>query len=173
MSRRPYLFFGSSSEGLRVARVAKDLLQADGGPPVDVETWPTAFKPGDTYIEALERAIERVDFAVLLLTDDEEIVSRFKHGKAPLDNVVFELGLFIGRVGRQRCYQVHDKDIALKLPSDCCAIALGRPSLWSGSSRPATSNSTIASTGRGPMGAPSCTGMISQHPRPSTCSTSG
>ena len=122
MSNTPYLFIGSSTEGLRVARVIKNLLQAEDGPPVDVELWSTAFKPGDTYIETLEREIEGADFAVLLLTDDDEIASRSKRSKAPRDNVVFELGLFIGRVGRQRCYLVHDKNIKLKLPSDLLGV---------------------------------------------------
>jgi hypothetical protein len=70
MAARPHLFIGSSSEGLRLAKVLKELL----APAVEVDLWPSAFKVGETYIGVLEQESREADFAVLLLTDDDEVI---------------------------------------------------------------------------------------------------
>src|SRR5262245_28059640 len=116
MTRLPRVFIGSSSEGLRVAKKLESMLAAKIEPQVTVELWPSAFAIGETNIESLEKAIERADFALLVLTNDDKIVSRKQPGKAPRDNVIFEIGLFMGRIGRDRCWLVDDKRARLKLP---------------------------------------------------------
>ena len=60
------------------------------------------FKPSITFIEALEEELAQSDFAVLTLTPDDQTESRGKVSMAPRDNVLFELGLFMGRLGRNR-----------------------------------------------------------------------
>jgi len=66
-------------------------------------------------IEILERELDESDFAVVTLTPDDRISSRGKSTKAPRDNVLFELGLLMGSLGRERTYFVcenkHDPKI--------------------------------------------------------------
>ena len=45
-----------------------------------------------------------------------------KSADAPRDNVLFELGLFMGRLGRSRTFVAYNKDAGLKLPSDLAGV---------------------------------------------------
>jgi hypothetical protein len=49
-------------------------------------------------------------------------VSRQTEGFGPRDNVLFELGLFMGRLGRSRTFVLHQASSALKLPSDLAGV---------------------------------------------------
>jgi predicted nucleotide-binding protein len=64
---------------------------------------------------------EEFDFAVLALTPDDMIQSRGKSQESPRDNVLIELGLFIGVVGRKRTFIVYNRAADIKLPSDMLA----------------------------------------------------
>lgn len=75
------------------------------------------------FLEALTKAIENIDFAILILTPDDVTESRGTEQSSPRDNVVFELGLFIGHLGRRRCVFVYDESSPIKLPSDLLGIA--------------------------------------------------
>ncbi len=70
------------------------------------------------YIESLERLLALSDFAVLVLTPDDRTSSRRVELLSPRDNVVFEIGLFFGRLGRKRCFLIEQHEAELKLPSD-------------------------------------------------------
>lgn len=74
-------------------------------------------------LESLTKALEAADFAVLVLTPDDFTESRGDSSPSPRDNVVFELGLFLGRLGRERTFFVYDNSKPLKLPSDLLGIA--------------------------------------------------
>jgi predicted nucleotide-binding protein len=54
----------------------------------------------------------------LVLTADDLIVSRGVEAKAPRDNVLIELGLFIGRIGRQRTFLLAPREKNIKIPAD-------------------------------------------------------
>ena len=121
MKTRTRIFIASSSEGLKVANAICDLLGKNRN--VDPKVWNKGtFELSKTYIESLEKELNRSDFAVLALTPDDVSVSRKKTSMAPRDNVLFELGLFMGRLGRERCYLVHDSQHGLKLPTDLMGV---------------------------------------------------
>src|SRR5437588_338970 len=100
---KPSLFIGSSNEGLDFARavraslsdVAETVLWNDG-----------VFSLGRTFIESLIAAVSRFDFAALVLTPDDQMIVRTTTRSALRDNIVFELGLFMGRIGRERTFIV-------------------------------------------------------------------
>ncbi len=74
---------------------------------------------GRTIIAKFEQEAERVGFAVVLLTPDDE--GRLKGGDSDLrprarQNVVFELGYFAGALGRNRVCALIKGDV--ELPSD-------------------------------------------------------
>jgi hypothetical protein len=66
------------------------------------------------------RFVQCYDFAVLVLTDDDQITCRKVTQASPRDNVVFELGLFMGALGRRRAFPLvaQTADGAPKIPSD-------------------------------------------------------
>lgn len=72
---------------------------------------------GKTIIEKFEKH-SNVGFAVVLLTDDDEGKSKSEKDfhKRARQNVLLELGYFIGRLGRERVVPLYSK--AVELPSD-------------------------------------------------------
>ncbi|QTD43793.1 nucleotide-binding protein [Ottowia testudinis] len=59
-----------------------------------------------------------VDFAVFAFTPDDVATIRKQEEAIARDNVVFELGLFIGAIGKDRCYIVKPRGVEMHLPSD-------------------------------------------------------
>lgn len=101
-NKMPFVFIGSSSEGKATADHLRTLLD-DGS--VDVKIWSDGvFDASDTAIESLENMVRESDFAVLVLTPDDAVKSRGAHNAAPRDNVIFELGLFMGALTRKRVF---------------------------------------------------------------------
>jgi len=120
MNTRPYIFVGSSTEGLPVAKA----LQIGLTDIADVTLWTQGvFQPSYGYLESLTKTLESADYAVLALTPDDVTESKGVEAQSPRDNVVFELGLFIGHLGRHRCFFVYDKTSPIKLPSDLLGIS--------------------------------------------------
>jgi hypothetical protein len=68
--------------------------------------------------------LEQFDFAVMVLSPDDLIETRGQSYASPRDNVLFELGLFMGKIGRSRVFIVHEEDANVKLPSDLAGITL-------------------------------------------------
>lgn len=119
LRHRPTLFIGSSSEGLQVAEALQSLLDHS----CQVQVWSQGtFGLGTGTLESLVAATGQFDFAVLVLTPDDVAISREKTSNAPRDNVLFELGLFMGALGRNRTYIVHSRTANLKLPSDLAGV---------------------------------------------------
>ena len=121
MSRvRPCVFVGSSSEGLMAAKTIQLLLDTS----CEVTIWSQGvFGLSHGTLESLVGVLDDFDFAVLVLTPDDLITSRQIEGSVPRDNVLFELGLFMGSLGRTRTFIVYDRKSGLKLPSDLAGVS--------------------------------------------------
>ena len=117
------MFIGSSSEGLSVAQAIQTQLQHDS----EVTVWNEgAFPLSGTTLEGLVNALDRFDFAVLILTPDDTVVSRVSEHLAARDNLLFELGLFMGRLGRSRTFVVCEHSTRMKLPSDLAGVTVAK-----------------------------------------------
>ena len=68
-------------------------------------------------------ALDDFDFAALVLTPDDLLTSQNESSVAPRDNVLFELGLFMGALGRKRTFVVYDRSVKLKLPTDLAGVS--------------------------------------------------
>ena len=116
--RKAAVFIGSSTEGLSISR----LLQVEMDHEADTTIWSQGvYGLSGGTLESLVKAAPNFDFAVLVLTPDDVVTKRDRTGNAPRDNVIFELGLFIGVLGKERTYIVHPR-VSIDLPSDLAGI---------------------------------------------------
>jgi hypothetical protein len=128
MTDRLRVFVASSSERIAAAERVADVLRIAGqdgptSPLLDVKVWDKGvFNFSASYIESLEQELDRADFAVVIQTADDAGNVRNKAVNLPRDNVIFELGLFIGRLGRRRCFFFVDGDSTTKLVSDLSGV---------------------------------------------------
>ena len=120
------LFIGSSSEELKLAEEAKSILEKD----FDVTIWneklwdTSVFKINQNFLSDLLKASLQFDYGILIGTNDDKVISRGKEVLQPRDNVLFELGLFTGRLGTSKCAFLIDSEI--KLLSDLNGLTLAR-----------------------------------------------
>lgn len=116
---RPRVFIGSSTEGLQIARAVQAALYYDAEPIL----WSQGvFGLSGGTLETLVKKSDAFDFAVFVLTADDLIRKKGKKGNAPRDNVLFELGLFMGQLGRERTFFLHCKTDRLLLPTDLAGV---------------------------------------------------
>lgn len=116
------VFIGSSTEELETAKRIQRLLNKD----FDVIIWDdnlwdrSVFKLNGNFLQDLMKAPLRFDFGILLGTPDDKAIVRGKTHLQARDNILFELGLFIGRLGLNRtCYLVDER---VKKMSDLSGI---------------------------------------------------
>ena len=115
---RPRVFIGSSSEGLNVANDVQSLLHRE----FLVEVWNqgTIFGLGNATLEDLEAAVLAYDFGIFVFTPDDRLEARGSVRTVARDNVLFEFGLFVGKLTRKRAFIVRSPDVSL--PSDLAGI---------------------------------------------------
>jgi predicted nucleotide-binding protein len=114
------VFIISSAEALEVARTIQNAFDHD---PFKVIVWTDGVFRASWYpVESLERELDQSDFAIAIAQPDDITRSRGETAPSPRDNVIFELGLFIGRIGRHRSFLVEPRGEEAKLPSDLSGI---------------------------------------------------
>ena len=117
---KPRLFIGSSAEALNPAFAIQEGLDRDA----EVTVWPqNVFEPTVGNLENLENVLSNFDFAAFVLTPDD--VAKMKNVQHPIvrDNVIFECGLFIGRLGRRNVFLIKPRGVDdLHLPSDLAGV---------------------------------------------------
>lgn len=116
---KPTVFIGSSSEGINIAKAIQ--VELDHG--CEVVIWSQGlFGLSGGTLEALVEASNKFDFAILVITPDDVAFSRGKEKQIPRDNVLLELGLFIGALGRERVFFIYERTKNIDLPSDLAGI---------------------------------------------------
>lgn len=117
---RPRAFIGSSVEGLNIANKMQELLVHD----ISSVIWNqgTIFGLGDSTLEALEAAVLEYQFGIFIFSPDDQLQMRGEIKPVARDNVLFELGLFLGKLGRHRAFVVNPGKKAISLPSDLHGI---------------------------------------------------
>lgn len=117
---QPALFVGSSVESLAVAREIQDAFRHDA---ISVRLWPDkVFGASNFAIDDLQNQVQVSDFAVLVLGPDDKVISRNTESDAPRDNVIFELGFFMGALTRNRTFLVLPRGSDIKIPSDLLGL---------------------------------------------------
>jgi hypothetical protein len=132
----PRLFIGSSGEAYEVVLRFRNALKdvAEIVPWREAPEWRTMWSTLDGLLDVADG----YDFGLFIFAADDDVVSRNRRQKAVRDNVLLELGLFLGRIGRDRTFAVLQEAVAkagavkvrrdekLKGPSDLLGIHLPR-----------------------------------------------
>jgi CRP/FNR family transcriptional regulator, cyclic AMP receptor protein len=114
------VFIISSVEALPIARLIQEALEHD---PFTIVIWTNGvFRATHYTLQDIEEQVDRSDFAVAIAHSDDLTESRGKDWPSPRDNVIFELGLFMGRLGRARAILMEPRDEKVKLPSDLSGV---------------------------------------------------
>jgi hypothetical protein len=116
--RKPRVFIASSVEGLSVANAINECLDYD----VELVHWKDSFKLSSYTIDELMEKSRTVDFAIFVFTPDDLSTIREHTHAVARDNVLFELGLFIGSLSRERCFIVKPRDIEMHFPTDLLGL---------------------------------------------------
>ena len=118
---RPYIFVGSSSEGLPMAYAIQENLEGDA----EVLVWTQdVFQASEYILESLIRQLDLADVGIFVFSADDTLRIRGTECEATRDNVVFELGLFVGRLGRDKSYIISPRSERLHLPSDLLGVSV-------------------------------------------------
>jgi Predicted nucleotide-binding protein containing TIR-like domain len=119
---KPTLFIGSSSESksLELAYAAQVALQDVA----EVTVWNQGiFDVSKFVLESILDALDDAQFGLFVFAPEDVTHIRDEKFRTTRDNVVFELGLFIGRLGRNRCFIIMPHGIAdFHLPTDLLGL---------------------------------------------------
>jgi Predicted nucleotide-binding protein containing TIR-like domain len=100
---KPRVFIASSTESWSIASA----LQANLDLFAEVTTWSQGvFTLSSNALDDLIRATSNFDFGIFILSPEDVIKIRDQQFLAIRDNVIFELGLFIGKLGKERNFLV-------------------------------------------------------------------
>lgn len=117
--KRPRVFIGSSSEGLHIAEVIQLGLENVA----ECTIWSQGvFGLSGGTLETLVNKASHYDYAILVLTPDDVTTKRDNTRNMPRDNVLFELGLFMGVLGRSHTFIIYGREEELELPTDLAGI---------------------------------------------------
>lgn len=119
---RPKIFIGSSSAGYEYATKVKDFLSEKN----DCYLWkdPGVWEPNRSTFDNLLRMASYFDFGVFVATADDLTLVKEQLVIEPRDNVILEMALFLGSMGKDKSFLLVEEGI--KLPSDFEGIYMPR-----------------------------------------------
>jgi predicted nucleotide-binding protein len=110
---KPRLFIGSSTEALKTAYAVQESLEHD----VLCTVWTQGiFQLSGNALDNLIDAVHCHDFAIFVFQPDDISQVRDVMVRTVRDNVLFELGMFIGVLGKDRVFFLVPKG------SECCGL---------------------------------------------------
>ena len=119
----PSLFIASSKEGMPIANALQANVQEFAEPTV----WYQGLFDLSTYtLPELIKNLDYSDFAAFVFSPDDAVSMRGENKKTVRDNVILELGLFLGRLGLDRCFVLAPDIEELHIPTDLLGLTIGR-----------------------------------------------
>jgi hypothetical protein len=118
------VFIASSTEALPIARAVKQNFDQEA----DVDIWnENIFALNRSNLDNLLNRASYYDFGIAVFTPDDEAVIRKHKVKVTRDNVIFEFGLFLGRLGPNRTFMIVQEGVQLFSDWDGIGRATFRP----------------------------------------------
>jgi hypothetical protein len=119
---KPKVFIGSSREGVDVAYAIQQNLDNFA----EVTVWDQGFfELSTTTFNNLLNSLNTFEFAIFVFTPDDITKLRGVTVTTARDNIVFEIGLFFGKLGAERVYFVKPNDQDIHLPTDLLGVTFG------------------------------------------------
>ena len=118
----PIMFLGSSREGIPLAKEIESSFKHEN---VIVRPWYTrgVFGPSRAPVDDLIKAVDESDYAAFVFGPDDKIAYRDDEEAAvPRDNVIYEMGLFTGRLGKERVFMIMEHAADLKISTDLSGV---------------------------------------------------
>ncbi|MGH8628530.1 MAG: TIR domain-containing protein, partial [Gammaproteobacteria bacterium] len=102
-------------------------VQENLDPDFETKIWDQdVFRLSQYPLESLLDQLLTSDFGVFVLAPDDVARMRGKNHLVARDNVIFELGLFAGRLGRNRTFVITPRGVPeLHLPTDLLGLTAG------------------------------------------------
>ena len=118
----PRVFIGSSTEAIRVADAVRQFLV----PSANSTLWNLAFPPGTWTLQVILNHAQESDFGIFVIAPDDALTMRGEKQRTVRDNVLFEIGLFMGALGPERTFILWPSGLRgrLRLPSDLLGITM-------------------------------------------------
>lgn len=118
------IFIGSSSEELGTAKIVQRLLSEEFEVVIwDEKVWDkSVFRLNNNFLTDLISASLKFDFGILIGSPDDKVEFRGQEVLSARSNVIFELGLFIGRLGVEKTAFLVQEEV--NIPSDLAGIKL-------------------------------------------------
>ncbi len=118
----PRVFIASSAENAEITAAIHWNLERETHP----QPWTSGvFGLSEETTKSLMREVKSCDFGIFVLSPDDVAEVRGKLLRVPRDNVIYEMGLFSGSLGTERCFFVIPRGVDVHLPSDLLGITAG------------------------------------------------
>jgi len=127
-NQRINIFIGSTSENSQtIAHKIKDHFDESQ---FNVDVWDEdVFEPGTSNLQNLEKFSAIYDYAIMVFVNDDTVLHRGQEFSSTPPNLIFEYGLFLGRMGAQRAFIMAEKSVEefiKKSFSDIQGITIGK-----------------------------------------------
>lgn len=116
------VFIGSSAESLNISYIIQENMERE----FECTVWDQdIFKPSEYTLEALEEVLDCFEYGIFIFSPDDKLIIRNEEFNSIRDNILFEFGLFVGRLGRENTFFIIPRNNGkIHLPSDLVGVTL-------------------------------------------------
>lgn len=120
---KPKIFIGCSVEGMSIAYSLQENLDYDA----HITIWTqNIFHLTESALDSLLKALPDFDFGIFIFKPEDTIIFRNEEKTVVRDNIIFEFGLFLGKLGKERVsFLIPRNTNNFHLPTDLMGITPG------------------------------------------------
>ena len=118
---KPRIFIASSEKNINIANAVQVNLSNYKNSRLAVWNQGT-FGPSEYFLQSILKELEKVDFGIFIFAADDLILRKDTKIKTVRDNVLFELGMFVAKLGKERNFIIMPNDKGIEIASDLQGI---------------------------------------------------